>query len=164
MIKVDTVEACGIESDCVVMRSKYKLPKIVESSGGYLLRKVTSLDATSGTVVTLITDLSYGRKLKIGDKHAKSEVWAFMRNGYLYMPNVKWPAVLVEGIFEDPDEIDALNACGDDEPISCTPIYEQEFPIPNYLEKALKDLLNNSLLNYYHRLREDTSQNKNPVT
>lgn len=162
MIKVDTIEACGIDSDCIIMRSKYKLPKIVESVGGYMIRKIASLDATSGTVVTITTDLSYGRKLKINDKHARNEVWAFIRNEFLYMPNVRWPAVIVEALFEDPDEIDNLNSC-DQDIIECTPAYERQFPIPNYLEKPLKDLLNNSLLNYYHRLQEDTNINKSNI-
>lgn len=162
MIDVDTIEACGIDSDCIIKRSKEPLPKLVESIGGYLIRKITSLDATSGTVVTITTDLSYGRKLKIGDKHAKNEVWAFIRNGYIYLTNATWPAILVEGIFENPDEIDSLNDCDENAPINCTPVYDRPFPIPNYLEKALKDLLNISLSNYYFRITEDTNPNKNP--
>lgn len=162
MIEVDTIEACGIESDCFIRRSKDKLPKIVESAGGYLVRKITSLDSTSGTVVTIITDLSYGRKLNINDKHAQKEVWAFLKNGYVYLVNADWPAILVEAMFEDPDEIENLNNCDDKDEITCTPAYERSFPVPNYLEKPLKDLLNNSLLNYYHRLQEDVNTNKNP--
>lgn len=160
MIKVDTIEACGIDSDCYIMRSKDKLPNMIESFGGAIIRKVASLDGAHGTVVTVTTDLSFGRKLRINDKHAKNEVYAFIKNKYLYLPNAKWPAVLVEAIFEDPDEIESLNSCDDEKPIVCTPMYDRSFPIPNYLEKPLKDLLNNSLLNYYHRLQEDVNINK----
>lgn len=162
MIKVDTIEACGINSDCYIMRSKDPLPDMVESFGGPIIRKVASLDGAHGTVATITTDLSFGRKLRINDKHAKNEIYAFIKNKYLYIPNAKWPAALVEAVFEDPDEIDSLNSCDDEKPIVCTPIYDRAFPIPSYLEKPLKDLLNNSLLNYYHRLQEDVNVNKNP--
>lgn len=156
---VDTIEACGIDSDCFIRRSKDKLPKIIEGTGGPLIKAVTSLDGL--TRVTIISEDSYARKLVINDKHAKNEPWAFIRNDYLYLPNVSWAAAKVSAIFENPEEVDALNDCGDGVNPDCLPMGEREFPIPNYLEDTLKELLNNRLLNYYHRIVEDTNLNKN---
>lgn len=158
LIEVDTIEACGIDSDCKIRRTKHKLPKIVQSAGGPLIRRVAALDGNS--IATIITDISFIRKLGINDKHAKGDVLFYLAGEYGYFPNVTWPYAIIEAIFEDPDEVDNLNSCEKDT-INCTPMHERTFPIPNYLETPLKTLLNNSLLNYYHRLREDTEINKN---
>lgn len=157
LINVDTIEACGIDSDCVILRTKHKLPKMVESSNGDLIRTIASLDGTK--TVFLTTDLSFARRLSINDKYAKNEALAFVRNRYMYFANITWPFAKIEAIFEDNDEIDNLNNC-DDEEITCTPAYERTFPIPNYLEDGLKRLLNESLLRYYHQLHEDPRINK----
>lgn len=160
LIEVDTIEACGIDSDCTIRRTKYKLPKIIASAGGSLIRKVTSLDGTSVAIIT--TDISYIRKIHINDKHAKRDPLFYLYNEYGYFPNVDWPYAVVEAVFEDSEEIDSLNAC-DDEKVVCTPFYDKTFPIPEYLESGLKDLLNARLFNYYHRIIEDTDINKNPA-
>lgn len=158
LISVDTIEACDINSDCIIKRSKDRLPTIVESSGGYLVRSITSLDGS--TSVFLTTDLAVARKSNIQDKHASKEPLSFIRDNYLYLVNVPWPFVRIEAIFESPDEIDSLNACDTEDEISCTAAFDQAFAIPNYLEDPLKKLLNEALLRYYHQLREDMQINK----
>ena len=159
LIEVDTVEACGIDSECVIKRTKEKLPKIVEGSGGYLVRNITSLDGTMS--VSLSTELSVSRKISINDKHAKDEKYAYIRNEYMYFYNVEWDYVKIEAVFEDQELVDELNDCEDSD-IECQSAYDKTFPIPNYLEKSLKDILNESILRYYHRLRDDINVNKNP--
>lgn len=157
LIEVDTIEACGIDSDCIIKRTKEELPDIVESSGGFLMN-VTSLDGSQKLLY--ITESSWLRKLNIDDKHAKNELVFFSRGNHLYFPNIEWDAVRVEAVFEDPDAVDNINDCRD-EPTDCRSAYDRNFTIPNYLEKGLKDLLNESLLRYHHRLREDIHINKN---
>lgn len=158
LISVDTIEACGIDSDCIIRRTKKPLPKIIETSGGYLIRNVSSLDGSS--IVYLTTDLSISRKLGSDDPHGKKEQLAFVRNNYLYFINLDWPYARIEALFEDPDEIDMLNNCEDNTDISCSPIYDRKFPIPNYLEDGLKKLLNEALLRYYHQYHDDPKINK----
>jgi len=159
LIETDTIEACGIDSDCVIKRTKDKLPGIVETAGGFLIRNVFSLDSSQSLITT--TELSVSRKITIGDKHAQNEGMYFIKNGYMYFYNINWDYVTIEAVWEDPDQIDNLNLC---EPLDvpCRPAYERSFSIPSYLEKSLKDLLNESLLRYYHRLREDTQIDKRP--
>jgi hypothetical protein len=159
LIEVDSVEACGIQSDCAFKRTKDKFPKIIETAGGFLIRSVTSLDGSQS--VTYVTENSLTRKLSINDRHAKNEQLFFIRHGYIYLYNINWDYIKVEAVFEDPDEIDNLNLC-DPKEVICRPAYEKEFSIPSYLDKPLKDLLNESLFRYYHRLKEDTQINKNP--
>lgn len=135
------------------------MPKIVESVGGFMIKNVTSLDGSQP--LTFTTEASWVRKLNINDKHAKNELFYYVKNNYIYTPNVEWDYIAIEGIFENPEEVDILNAC-DDEVVDCTSAYEREFAIPNYLEKSLKDLINESLLRYYHRYKDDMHTNKNP--
>lgn len=161
LIEVDPVEACGIESECTVKRTKDKLPTIVESSSGYLIRNVSSLDGHESVSVT--TELSVTRKISINDKHAKDDKYAYIRDNYMYFYNVEWDYVRIEAVFEDPEAVDILNSC-EEEAEDCTSMYDKTFPIPNYLEKSLKDLLNESIFRYYHRLKDDVNPNKNPNT
>lgn len=160
LIEVDSVEACDIDSECTTKRTKDKLPVIVETSGGYLIRNISSLDGHD--TVNITNELSVVRKISINDKHAKDDKYAYIRNGYMYFFNVEWDYVRIEAVFEDQEEIDRLNNC--DEKTECKSAYDKLFPLPNYLEKPLKDLLNESILRYYHRLKEDTTVNKNPNT
>lgn len=159
LIDVDTIEACGIDSDCKIKRTKDVVPEILDTSSGRVVKSITSLDGS--TEVTIITENSFARKLRINDKHAKDELWAFFRGDHIYFPNVIWPAVRIEAAWTNPEEIDNLNNC-DGGDITCTPAFDRTFPIPNYLEDPLKKLLNESLLRYYHQLREDPQINKNP--
>lgn len=161
LVESNTIEACGIKSDCCILRTKYSLPKMVETVGGPLIRQVSSLDGSTNT--NFITDLSFARKLAINDKDGNKEPLAFFKGdeNKIYFANVSWPYAIVQAVFEDPDEIDNLNSCDDDK-ITCTAAFDRVFAIPNYLEKSLKDLLNNSLLNYYHRLVDDNEINKKP--
>lgn len=160
LVDTDTIEACGIRSDCKIKRTKDKLPDTIDSSGGSSIRTVSSLDGSQ--ILTWTTDLSWVRKLNIKDKHAKGELFYFFKGDYIYFPNISWDYVRVEAMFEDPDLIDRLNDCapkGD-----CNSAYDREFTLPSYLEKGLKDLLNESLLRYYYRHPMDTHINKNPQT
>jgi len=159
LIEIDTIEACGLKTDCKIKRTKYKLPEIFETSSGPLIKSVTSLDGSQS--VFQIQETGWLRKQGINDRHAKNEIYFWVKNNYLYLPNIEWDYIKVEAAFKNFQEIDKLNNC-DGSPATCESAYELSFNIPEYLEKSLKDLLNESLLRYYHRLRFDDQVNKNP--
>lgn len=161
LIEVDSVEACGIKTDCIIKRTKYKLPEIFETAKGKIFRLVSSLDGSQS--ITGITQSSWVKKQSINDKHAKNELFYWIEDDYLYFPNISWDYVKIEAAFKNHNEIDILNECDPDESSNCSSAYDLTFNIPDYLEKSLKDLLNESLLRYYHRLRFDDLQNKNPA-
>lgn len=157
LIEVSSVEACGIDSDCTLKRTKDKLPVMIETAGGFLIKNVSSVDGGESLILT--TELSLSRKISLNDKHAQNEGLFFFKNGYMYFYNIEWDYVMIEAVFEDPDEIDNLNLCNP-EATPCKPAYERQFSLPNYLDKSLKDLLNESLFRYYHRLKDDANINK----
>ena len=99
LIEIDKVEACcaGIKSGRTIMRTKDKLPTFMEGYWGPLIRSVTSIDGsqelnpTTPGVYTSMTKTT-------GFKYNKTKYYWFL-NGYLYMPNINWEALKIEGIF-----------------------------------------------------------------
>jgi len=99
LIEIDKIEACcaGIKSGRTIMRTKDKLPTFMEGYWGPLIRSVTSIDGsqelnpTTPGVYTSMTKTT-------GFKYNKTKYYWFL-NGYLYMPNINWEALKIEGIF-----------------------------------------------------------------
>lgn len=141
LIEVDKVEACceGITSGCTIMRSKYKLPQVLEGAFGPIIRTVSSIDGsqivyrTYPTIYTRLTKTS-------GFKYNKSKYYWFI-NGYLYIPNAPWESVSVTALFEDNV---SLYTCGSED--DCTLAQDREMPVPDYLfaeieQYALKEII-----------------------
>jgi hypothetical protein len=141
LIEVDRVEACcdGIKSGCTIMRTKYKVPDIIEGAWGPIIRTVSSIDGsqilyrTYPTIYTRLTKTS-------GFKYNKSKYYWYI-NGYLYIPNATWEAISITALFED--NISIYTCETDDD---CTLAQEREMPIPDYLfaeieQYALKEII-----------------------
>lgn len=125
LIEVDKVEACcDIQSDCTVMRTSDKFPKIMGSVFGPLLRSVTSIDGS--TILQRIEPVTYQRILKTsGAKYNNTKYYWFL-NGYLYFPNVTWTQVKVDALFQG--DISKYQC---DSP--CVAVQDSPTPIPDYL-------------------------------
>lgn len=128
LIEVDKVEAhcTGIASGCTIMRTKEKLPKMIEGYWGPLIRTVSSIDGSvevnptqPGTYTSMTKTTTF--------RYNKTKYFWYL-NGYLYLPNVEWEAIKVEGVFDD-DISDWL--CDDTD--KCKPRYEQDLNIPEAL-------------------------------
>lgn len=123
----------AIPLDCVLYRSTYKLPKILESSFGFVYRFIASPDLS--VKFTLVTPYDYDRKSKI--KYNK-EKYAFIHDGYLWSPNAQFPLLNLSGIFEDatlnlPEfncdtPVDTTSDC------NCNSLLDTSSGIPDYLE------------------------------
>lgn len=125
LIEIDKVEACcDIPSGCTIMRTKKKLPKIMSSVNGPLIRAVTSIDG--GTDVENTTPLTYSRYIKTsGAKYNKSKYYWYL-NDYIYFPNLTWSQAKVDALFEG--DISAFQ-CED----KCQSIQDVTSPIPEHL-------------------------------
>lgn len=99
MIDVDKADTgcCCITSDCYIKRSKYKLPATWDGSYGPIIRSVTSIDGTSPLTLTYPSTFIAMQKQKTF-KYNKVKYY-YLLNDYIYMPNVDWPAIRVEGLF-----------------------------------------------------------------
>jgi hypothetical protein len=139
LIEIDRVEACctGIKSDCVIKRTKEKLPIFLQGYYGPLIRAVTSLDG-SEELQPIIPSSYLNIANSKNAKYNKAKYFWYL-NEYLYFPNLEWSAVRIEGIFED--DISRWT-CEED---SCKLRQDDSFNVPDYLlgeleAQVIKDL------------------------
>jgi hypothetical protein len=140
LIDSDKIEAeCfGVYSGCYFKRTKEKLPQFFEGSYGPLIRSVTSIDGSRDLIQT---DPSiYVKISKSTNFKYNKNIYFWYLNGYLYIANVDWDAIRVEGVFE--------GATGDflcDPEERCKSKQERQLPFPEYLfgeieQYTIKDL------------------------
>jgi hypothetical protein len=100
LIEVDKVEAhcSGVKSGITIKRTKEKLPSFMQGYWGPIIRTVSSIDGSielqptqPGTFTSMVKTTSF--------KYNTTKYYWFL-NGYLYMPNIDWDAILIEGVFE----------------------------------------------------------------
>lgn len=152
LIEVDKIEAqcSGVQSGCTIKRTKEKLPVFMEGFWGPLIRSVSSIDGStelqptqSGTYTSMTKTTSF--------RYNKTKYYWFI-DGYLYLPDLEWDAIKVEGVFDD----DITGWLCD---TKCTPRYEQEINIPEFLfaeiESQVLAIMTNTI-----RIPSDDSDNK----
>jgi hypothetical protein len=111
LIEVDKIEACcaGIKSGCTIRRTKEKLPTFMEGYWGPLIRTVSSIDGSEELYITTPGQYTSMTKTK-GFKYNKFKYFWYL-NGYLYMPNLEWDAIKIEGIFTEKVADGEVNEC-----------------------------------------------------
>lgn len=127
LIEVDKIEACcnDIKTNCTVMRTKEKLPIVLEGAYGPLFRSVTSIDGSSEVYKTYPqTYLNMTRSTNF--KYNKNKYYWYL-NGYLYFPNLTWESVRIEGLW---DESINMYTCDGDQ---CAPRQYDQTHFPEYL-------------------------------
>jgi len=138
LIEVDKVEACcNVSSGCKIMRTREKLPGVMEGVQGPLLRSVSSVDNSIEvyrTTPALYTSMSKTTAFK----YNKNKYYWFM-DGYIYMPGVEWDSVLIEGIFDS----DLSGYTCDD---ACMAIQDQAINIPPELFAEIEQQVVNDFM------------------
>jgi len=134
---VDKIEACcaGIKSGCIIRRTKEKLPEIMEGRNGPLFRSVTSIDGSIevyNTKPSLFTSMSKTSNFK----YNKNKYFWYV-NGYLYLPNIEWESIKVEGIFEG----DTASFTCDADDTTCKLKQNQKSPFPDYLYSEIENMI-----------------------
>ena len=101
LIETDRVEACcgSLPDTCKVMRTKEKIPAPFEGAYGAFIRTVSSIDGSVEVYRTQPAQFTSMTKTT-AFKYNKQKYYWYM-NGYLYLPNIEWESVLLEGIFEE---------------------------------------------------------------
>ena len=157
LIEVDKVEAhcTGIRSGCVIKRTKEKLPEFMEGTWGPLIRTVSSIDGSIEVQPThpgIYTSMTKTTTFK----YNKIKYFWYL-NGYLYLPNVEWEAIKIEGVFDD--DISAYTCEKDDD---CIPRYEQKIAIPEYLFAEIEQQVLTIIMNTV-RLPIEDADNKQHI-
>jgi hypothetical protein len=134
LIEVDKIEACcvGVRTKCKIMRTKDKLPQLLEGAYGPLFRSVSSIDGSEEmfkTYPTTYTAMSHTTNFKYNKKK-----YFWYLNGYLYFPNIEWEAVRIEGLWDE--DVNQYKC----EVAVCTPRQDQPMRIPEYLFGEIEQL------------------------
>jgi len=135
LIEVDKIEACcpGVTSDCKIMRTKDKLPTLLEGSWGPLFRTVSSIDGSIEMFPTYPSTYA-GLSSSTNFKYNKNAYYWYL-NGYIYCPNVIWEAIKVEGLW---DESIAMYTCDGD---ICAPRQDEQVHIPDHLFAEIEQMV-----------------------
>jgi len=156
LIEVDKIEACcvGIKSGCTIKRTKEKLPIFLEGYWGPLIRNVSSIDGSiecqatdPGTYTSMTNTTSF--------KYNKTKYFWWL-NGHIYMPNIEWDAIKLEGIFEG--DISLWKCDGEDR---CVPRYRQECFIPEFLFAEIENQVLSQLMSTAQIPAEDADNKQN---
>lgn len=116
--------------NCMVYRSKQKLPKFLEASNGFIYRWISTLDLSRS--FTLVTPYEYQvkSKMKFGRKF-----YAFIHDGYLYTPSNEFPTLSVSALFDGDLSKFNCDSLDTDEPTQvCNSVLSRKIQIPSYLE------------------------------
>ena len=142
LIEVDKIEACciGIRTGCTFMRSKDKLPELLQADDGPVIRAVTSLDYSLEAQQTYPT--LYSTMTKTSNfKYNKTKYYWYL-DGYIYLPNVTWEGVRVQAIFDD--DISGLN-CAEDAR-ECVLEQDRELNVPDHLFSEIEQMVLQEIL------------------
>lgn len=137
LIDVDKIEAgcTGVYSGCYFKRTKEKLPEVFEGLFGPLLRTVSSVDGSIKVYRTephTFVSISKSTNFKYNKKQ-----YFWYSDGYLYLPNVDWEALRVEGMFEG-DKADFI--CPTEEN-QCKVRQDMQLPFPEYLFSEIEQFV-----------------------
>ena len=135
LIEIDKIEACcgGIRSGCTFMRTKEKIPAVLEGSYGPLFRSITSIDSSIElyyTFPTVYTSIANSTNFK----YNKNKYYWYL-DGHLYFPNIDWESIRVEGLW---DESIAMYTCDGD---VCTSRQDEATHFPDYLFAEIEQLV-----------------------
>lgn len=136
----DWIEAgcSGVKSYRTFRKTSQDMPMFTEGKWGPMVRSITSLDSsTSFQLTSLDTYMSIS---KMGNFRYNTTKYCWYLNDRLYFPNVDYPAVRIEGMFEE--DISAFKCNYADQ---CKPRQQQSLNIPDYIlseieAAVLKDL------------------------
>ncbi len=133
----DRIEAgcSGVKSYKTFRKTKLPIPVFTEGIWGLMVRSITSLDGSTPLQLTNLDNYIVLSKQK-NYKYNKT-LYCWYLNDRLYFPDINWPAVRIEGMFEE--DISDFKCCDEDR---CKPRQQQSLNIPDYL---LSEIENNVL-------------------
>jgi len=164
MIQVPISECCNYVDECMIARTKLKIPKISEGTYQYVIQGVYSINAMSGKGKKLkeITVNRYINLLKL--PIVKNESYFWISNDYLYVTNPDVQAVRLVAFFEEIVSNEVLYpecCCGVEVSTDeyCMNPLDREFPIPGYLKSQVLSMTSQKLLSTYFTIKTDLADN-----
>lgn len=94
-------------NDCYILRSKYKIPKVISTRNKLAIKAITTIKGTSLYETTPTKD-----EYKKFSRTKKEGLFYFIHNGYLYViGSTTLKVVTFTAIFENPLDLAGINAC-----------------------------------------------------
>lgn len=136
LIECDYIEAgcMGLKSYRTFRRTKGTIPVFTEGKYGPMVRSITSLDGSVSFQLTNLDNyvlLSKQQNFRFNKTH-----YCWYLNDHLYFPDVPYPAIRIEGMFEE--DISAYKCCYDDK---CKPRQGQSLNVPDYMLADVEKLV-----------------------
>lgn len=140
VIPVDISECCttcgDLGSGFKILRSEIKLPVLIDTLFGKI---ITGVFDTMGNEIekTNLKDWNGIRKRK---HRLPPKAKYFIRNDYIYLVDIspldyQELTIVVEGLFESPEEVEQLNSC--DTNSECNSMLDYDFHCPGYIERRM---------------------------
>jgi hypothetical protein len=141
--EVSLVEACcaNIKTACTIKRTKEKLNNILEGAYGPVIRAVASLDRSQEA--TMVHPSTYTNMANSTNFKYNKTIYYWYLDGYIYLPNVEWDAILLEAIFSD--SIESF-LCDSDQESECVSAQEENISLPDYMLAEAEQLTIQELL------------------
>lgn len=157
LIDVDKVEAecSGIRSGVKIKRTKHKLPTFFEGYWGPLIRTISSLDGSIEVQPTYPG--TYASMTKTTSFRYNNNKYYWFLNGHIYLPNVEWDAIKLEGVFQE--DVSSYTCDKSDD---CLPRREQPFNVPEFLFAEIEQQVLQIILNTLQIPSEDSDNKLNP--
>lgn len=154
--EVDKIEATCmcLQSYSTFRRTKLPMPIFREGAYGPMVRSVTSLDGSVSFSMTTLDTYNNLSKSK-NFKYNKTK-YCWYLNDRLYFPNVDYPAVRVEGIFEDETWMFNCNR------ERCIIRQEQSLNVPDYLVARVEQMALQELMGRMNIPTDVVQDNVNP--
>lgn len=151
LVECDYVEAgcSGIKSGRTFRKTKLPMPMFTEGRYGPMVRSITSLDSSIPFQLTTLDEYVLLSNQKNFRFNKTKYCWYL--NDHIYFPNVDYPAIRIEGMFEE--DISAFKCCYDDR---CKPRQQQSLNIPDFI---LSEIESNVLkeLGFSEKIPSDAS-------
>lgn len=141
------------EDGCVVLKSEWKVPKIIVNRNQLMLKGIF----TQGGVEIFAATEQESKRFK----YSRTKTGKFtyeIRNGYLIVRGTqRLKVVKLTAIFEDPLAINIAGACGEN--VLCFDPETSDFPLDLELVEAINKLTYEELFNVMMRIPNDIENN-----
>lgn len=144
---------CITDPACSILRTKSKLPKIVEGLSGSIVRVVSDSEGKARYDMTTFENAKYN----VGNKYTADKPNFLIYNEYGFLTRKKYlKSITIVAPWVDPIEAYLFPSICEDEDAPCKDIYELTFPIDGRLEKSLIDLANEECIRLFAQTNEDS--------
>lgn len=143
---------------CQILRSKHKIPKLINTLYGNKVEYVSSLEGS-----VFYSEVSWTeKKYKSSNKYTGSKPDFFIKDDYLYITHKTGPKIItMSALFENPLEVDHFSSYCDDckNCLDCNSPLDSEFPLDNTQIDTLVEMSVKELVVLFNQNFEDKSNN-----